>query len=782
MAETSHNVRITATDEATPVLDGVNKKIDELAGKSSAAESAAGARLGAAGQRLGAISGAIDRQSTALAASSVNWQALGATIGRVGVIAVKTAALAGASAVAGSMAAYTGYRILAENAKGFLDSSILLRKDIDATESEYRSLTGTMLDMAAKSGLSSSTLLGIGAELGGMGAAVGDITTIVDQAITAHRALDMALGDSATKLYQTKNTWKFSNDELAKSVDIVAALDNASTASAGQIMDVMSRTSAFARENGISFANWAAITTAALESGLSPQIVGGTLQKAVTLMGSGAKDTKKFAAGLKMLGLNTKDFKNLRAKDDFGALVQLIEAAAKSPRGVDALNQMFGTQQASVLMSLQGNIDKLKEFRRIAYSPDTIGTAGRNAAVVAATTTEIEKRIANSIQVFRERIGEGAAELRNVEVTAWDKFLEFQLKEGSLGKQADAISGMFRRIWQEATGEQTLTGATSRIGAYFDELTVKSEAARKMFGEPAPAGGWLDTVGEKLGQIIGDLAKLAGDKMDASGLRKDSFDGKDIWVRDKGWTDIRQQEIDALRELSDIEKRRLGLNRQKQYFTKNPADRPVTFSGDVIDPKEAEALYREREYRRAEMFPGGDYYSGGLTFDRFRRRFVPLDRNKALRSKDDWFGDRSQPGTLFDPRPMIGAPYPDRPAFPMPRARPAPGASVPPSSGSFAPPAFGPPTTSFAPSGGAPSGPPVMQAPTQPTTVNLTPTVQAPVTVNPVTTINVYAQTVAGDMAGRVSGALKGASGAYGATTSDAARRAIMNTPTGPGN
>ncbi len=248
-------------------------------------------------------------------------------------------------------------------------------------------------------------------------------------------AFEMAAGDIGRTMAKLANVYKLDQDGIEDLGDATNHLANNMAANASQIFDFTNRAAAAANIFKMTAVEMAGIGTAMISAGIQPEVAARGMNAMSNNILAGGK---KVDQGFKKLGINRKQFLKRMKDDGATAFMELMEAAAKSEKGMEALinivgkdfaddfgklinaMQLFADQQKLLNDDRSGSVDK--EFKDLADGANMQWRQMVNTLQVAAITIGAE--LLPTMLKFADTIGWAAKEFAafadaNPELVSW---------------------------------------------------------------------------------------------------------------------------------------------------------------------------------------------------------------------------------------------------------------------------------------------------------------------------------------------------------------------------
>lgn len=313
--------------------------------------------------------------------------------------AVATAAFAG-NALVRSMQGVVDEAIDMESRMAQLRKTTGLSGDaLDKLQREITRLGSTM------AGVKLNELFDIAVMGGRLGVAGDKIAGFVRDIGMIRVALDdIPAEEAATKISRTLNVFGKGTEDAIRFASALNKLDDTSTATGRDILDISQRLSGSAAVLGLSPQKVLALSAALKDAGVENEVAGTAVSQIFMKM---ATDTKDFA---KVAGVSTKAFAGMIRRDPLEALMALESGLKRFDQfgkfaALDKLG-LDGARTAQTLLQLGAVTDKLGGYVKVANSEwrSLSSIMAENQAQSETTAAQLD-RMRNVFQVTSARLG-----------------------------------------------------------------------------------------------------------------------------------------------------------------------------------------------------------------------------------------------------------------------------------------------------------------------------------------------------------------------------------------
>jgi TP901 family phage tail tape measure protein len=272
--------------------------------------------------------------------------------------------------------------------------------------------------------------------------ALADFTRTVTQMATAFDAVPDEIAEAMGKV--AKN-FKIPVTEIRGLADTINYLDDNAISKAGDIIDVLNRTSGVAASVKISEKAVAALASTLLTLGDTRETAGTAINAIIQRFAAAESGTKDFRAAMKSVGLSLKGVQTGMQTDAQGALFQVIDAIKDLPadQRIGIMVDLVGMEHSDTMAKLVSNTEEWR--RQIELAND--------AAASGSMEREFEKRT-QAMSAHWQRFKNLLFDINTSTGGA--------LRERLLGIM-DAAGGVLTRIadWMQANPNLTATLVTT---------------------------------------------------------------------------------------------------------------------------------------------------------------------------------------------------------------------------------------------------------------------------------------------------------------------------------
>ncbi|MGZ4953591.1 MAG: phage tail tape measure protein [Methylobacter sp.] len=264
-----------------------------------------------------------------------------------------------------------------------------VRKVVDVTDGEFKTLGKSILDMSATMPMAASGIGAIVAAAGQSGVAKEELLGFTPAAVKMGVAFDMTGEEAGTTMAGWRAGMAINQKQAETLADAINYLDSNMNASAKNISEVVTRQGAVAKAAGLTEIQIAALSASLLNSGAAPEIAATALKNLTNALTKGGSATKSQIAVFDELGMTSEDVTASMQKDAEGTIKKVFAALAKAPaENRSALvGDLFGEEAKGAIMPLLVNMKALDQaFDSVANSSSYAGSMQKEYDIRSKTT------------------------------------------------------------------------------------------------------------------------------------------------------------------------------------------------------------------------------------------------------------------------------------------------------------------------------------------------------------------------------------------------------------
>jgi TP901 family phage tail tape measure protein len=341
--------------------------------------------------------------------------------GRVGMIAKSLGTLqrqqhAFMGAFSGLLAMTAGYVGVTQGIQGTVGAAMSfesafadVRKVVEATDDQFQNMELSIRKMSTQLPTTANDLAALYAAAGESGVATEDLNTFALMAARVGIAFDMTAGEAGDSLAKLKTQLGLTVLETGDMADAINHLSNNMASKAKDVTEYMLRVGALAEMGGFAKEEIAAIGSAMIAAGATPETAGTAMQNVVKAMTRGKFAKKEQRDAAKAMGLDLPTLAKQMQKDAPGALKTVLKAIAKAPKDqqISLLSQFFG-DEAKAFAPLVGKMELLDNaLDSVADKTKYAGSAYKEYIERAKTTANVLQILQNKFAELGRSIGDG---------------------------------------------------------------------------------------------------------------------------------------------------------------------------------------------------------------------------------------------------------------------------------------------------------------------------------------------------------------------------------------
>ncbi|MFT3973338.1 MAG: phage tail tape measure protein [Amaricoccus sp.] len=333
-------------------------------------------------------------------------------------------------------------------------------------------------------------LAAIAAAAGQAGIAGDDLTRFTEVAAKVGTAFDIGADEAGDALAKLMTGLGLTIPEVTNLSDAMNHLSNAQASSAAEILDVVRRVGAQAKQYGFTAEQVSAFASAMIASGAESEVAATSFRNMGMALTRGASATKRQSAALKDLGLDAVDVAKRMQKDAVGTTVDVLERISKLPKEVQAAvsSDLFGNE-ARALGPLLTNLDLVR---------DSIGLVSDQSQYAGSAFSEFERRAAT----FGEKLKAFSHSLENLGTVVGTTL--FPVLTDLMNRLAPIIAAV--GDWT-AANPRLVSGIIATTGAL---LGFKLALAGLRLVGLMSMGGYLKSVSFGFGTIGAQASRIGG--------------------------------------------------------------------------------------------------------------------------------------------------------------------------------------------------------------------------------------------------------------------------------
>ncbi|OWY18256.1 phage tail tape measure protein [Thioclava sp. JM3] len=275
------------------------------------------------------------------------------------------------------------------------------------TPEAYKAFEKQLMDLSTQVPISVNGLAQIAAAAGQAGIAGKDLTKFTEAAAKVGTAFDISADEAGAGMAKLMTGMGMSIDEVVSLADAMNHLSNSQASSAAEILDVMKRVGATAKQYGYSAKEVAALSSAMIASGAPAEVAATSFRNMGRALTKGESATKRQRQAFRDLGLDASKVAKRMQEDAVATTIDVLERISKLPKEAQAAasSNLFG-DEARALGPLLTNLDLVKSsIGLVADQTQYAGSAFKEFEVRNATFDAKVRRFDNTMEKLKITIG-----------------------------------------------------------------------------------------------------------------------------------------------------------------------------------------------------------------------------------------------------------------------------------------------------------------------------------------------------------------------------------------
>ena len=275
-----------------------------------------------------------------------------------------------------------------------------VRKVVDFdTPAAFKQFQTDVIAMSKRLPVAASDLTAIVAAAGQAGIASEDLLRFTEMAAKVGVAFDISSDMAGDSLAKMMTGLGLTIEEVSALTDAMNHLSNSQASSAADILDVVRRVGATAKQYGFTAEQVSAFASAMLSAGAESDVASTSFRNMGRALTRGASATDRQQGAFQQLGLTSEDVAKRMQEDAVATTMDVLERIGKLPAEIQAAvsSDLFG-DEARALGPLLTNLDLLRtSLGLVADETKYLGSAQREYNARADTS-------ANQVQLFKNNL------------------------------------------------------------------------------------------------------------------------------------------------------------------------------------------------------------------------------------------------------------------------------------------------------------------------------------------------------------------------------------------
>jgi len=275
-----------------------------------------------------------------------------------------------------------------------------VRKVVDFdTPAAFKAFQTDVIAMSKRIPMAAKDLSAIVASAGQAGIPRDELLRFTEMAAKVGIAFDISADQAGESLAKMMTGLGLSITEVSALSDAMNHLSNNQASTAADILDVVRRVGATAKQYGFAAEEVSAFASAMLAAGAESEVAATSFRNMGKALSKGSSATNRQAGALQTLGLDAVAVAKRMQEDAVGTTIDVLERIGKLPAEMQAAvsSDLFG-DEARALGPLLTNLDLLRtSLGLVADETKYLGSAQKEYEVRSKTA-------ANNLQLFRNQI------------------------------------------------------------------------------------------------------------------------------------------------------------------------------------------------------------------------------------------------------------------------------------------------------------------------------------------------------------------------------------------
>ncbi|MBN8533829.1 MAG: phage tail tape measure protein [Rhizobiales bacterium] len=284
-----------------------------------------------------------------------------------------------------------------------------VRKKVDAPdEAGFQDLEKRINRIAVEYGLARAQVAELVAEAGAAGIAFQDLERFMRMTAKAAVAWDMSPQEASQKLAEIKAGTQMTIAEMEVLANKINGLGDNSAAKERDIVEMFGRAGAAAKAAGVNFDVTLAALTAVRSTGLQPEIASRWFSAFTGGLATIDSGTKKQQAGLKLIGLTSKQVSEGMKRDSVGTMIDVFKRLEESPVKAKAALEIFGKEWWDEVSRAGQALPEFRKQLEYLRSGKWGGSLDKTLGIELATTANHLERFKALVSEIGDRMGRWA--------------------------------------------------------------------------------------------------------------------------------------------------------------------------------------------------------------------------------------------------------------------------------------------------------------------------------------------------------------------------------------
>lgn len=339
------------------------------------------------------LSGPLGGIRSAMSGVSGATDSLGGRLGRLAVAMAPVVVSAGV--LLGALGLATSQAIAFESAMADVAKVVNFE-----TQTEFKAMSATVMDMAGRIPMAAEGIAAIIAAAGQSGVAKQDLAEFAEQAAKMGVAFDLTGAQAGKMMADWRAGMNLTLPQTYALADAANHLSNNMNATAPALGEVIQRVGAAAMSCGLAETQVAALGSAFLSAGASPEIAATALKSFTTTLVKGTAMSKEQAGAFQSIGFSATQMAKDMQTDAQGTIFKVLQAIADKPKELQMslLTELFGQESIGAIAPLLKNMGLLDQAFKL------VGNYANYAGSMQAEFDARSKTTANALQLLSNKL------------------------------------------------------------------------------------------------------------------------------------------------------------------------------------------------------------------------------------------------------------------------------------------------------------------------------------------------------------------------------------------
>ena len=291
----------------------------------------------------------------------------------------------------------------------FESSMADVKKVVDfSSELDFKEFEKSLLSLSKTIPLSATELAAISASGGQLGIAKENLLEFTTTVAKMSTAFDMSAEHAGDSIAKLMNVYGLTQSQIVELGDSINHLSDTSASKASEVVEVLGRIGGVSKIFGLTTVQAGALSSAFLALGKPPEVAATSINALLLKLQTADKQTPKFEAALKTLGLSATELKSSIQNDAQGALISFLETLKEVPKEeqMGILSDLFGAEYSDDIALLVGGLENYtKALDNVSDKTKYLGSMNREFETRSKTTANNLKLLGNTVSLIAINFG-----------------------------------------------------------------------------------------------------------------------------------------------------------------------------------------------------------------------------------------------------------------------------------------------------------------------------------------------------------------------------------------